>query len=174
MGRRIYDIDGEYVWKYTFGRQPSEMDRISNEMKIGEYVSETNIGDNLEDEYEDNYLNLKYSDLKLLKVEYKKLLNKHTEKFLYAEGMKALNEYIDKQDKTFNKIYKDDIKNIKNSKSHLDFRCYGVNDFEIYDIYAKGIEKYLKCSFDYLCMVKSIIEYMSKNKKKEYCLIDEL
>lgn len=37
MGRRIYDDGGEFVWKYTFGRQDSEMIRYAAEFGIGKY-----------------------------------------------------------------------------------------------------------------------------------------
>jgi hypothetical protein len=37
MGRRIYDNEGEFVWKYSFGGQPSEMHRIADELGIGVY-----------------------------------------------------------------------------------------------------------------------------------------
>lgn len=39
MGRRVYE-DGNFVWKYVFGVQPSEQDRINKEFGIGEYEYE--------------------------------------------------------------------------------------------------------------------------------------
>lgn len=37
MGRRVYTHKGEFVWKYCFGEQPSEQNRIYTDLGIGKY-----------------------------------------------------------------------------------------------------------------------------------------
>ena len=40
MGRRLYDNEDNFVWKYAFGGQPSEVCRIDHEYGIGSYVDD--------------------------------------------------------------------------------------------------------------------------------------
>lgn len=35
MGRRVYDQDGEFVWKYVFAAQSSEQSRIAFDLELG-------------------------------------------------------------------------------------------------------------------------------------------
>ena len=58
MGRRIYE-DGNFVWKYAFGYQPSEQHRIYDEFSIGELE--------FDEEYPDcDYLTLNIKDIPAL------------------------------------------------------------------------------------------------------------
>ena len=58
MGRRIYE-DGNFVWKYAFGYQPSEQHRIYDEFNIGKLE--------FDEEYPDcDYLTLNIKDIPAL------------------------------------------------------------------------------------------------------------
>jgi len=61
MGRRIYDNTGEFVWKYSFGSQPSEMNRITQEFHIGKYYTVEKEG------WQEGKLKLNRSDVKKLR-----------------------------------------------------------------------------------------------------------
>lgn len=176
MGRRIYDENGNFVWKYTFGRQSSEMRAYAEEYGIGTYSTH---GRDNSDEYapgsEDYYEWTEYTwefepsvAVKKLKVLLKKLCNGHTVKELEAIGMKGVHDFVSKQSTAWKKHYKDDLEWVKKAKSSRDFQYFGSGgqgyNFEVYDIYAKAIEAKITCSADFLEMTKRFIKHIQKYK----------
>ena len=184
MGRRIYDDDNRFVWKYTFGRQGSNMCIYTENFSIGKYV--TSNEDNGEDGYksgEDGYyeweehswvINPKV-DLPKLKLAYKKILNGHTDKELATIGMKAVHTFVNKQSVAWKKHFAEDLKWVDKAKSCDNFLYYGCGgsgySFEVYDIYAKAVEKKLIYSIDFLLMTRAFIKHIEKYKAKVF--IDE-
>ena len=184
MGRRIYDDKGNFVWKYTFGRQGSEMACYAEGYNIGEYVDvNTNNscdgykqGDEEYYEWEEHRWNITpKTDLPKLEKLYKQLLSGHTEKELAKIGMDTVWKFVDKQSKAWKKTFEVDLKDVKKAKSCDDFHFGGSHSngmsFEIYDIYAEGVEKHLKTSLDFLNMTKAFIKHIKKYKAKVF--IDE-
>ena len=184
MGRRIYDVKGNFVWKYTFGRQGSCMCAYTESYGIGEYVSEEcnnsedgyAKGDDAYYEWEDNLWIIKpKTDLPKLKKLHKQLLNGYTEKDLAKIGMDAIHLFVSKQSKKWQKIFADDLKWVLKVKSCDNFKYYGCGskgeNFEIYDIYAKAIEKKLVTDLDFLLMTRAFIKHIAKYKSKIF--IDE-
>jgi hypothetical protein len=169
MGRRIYD-GNEYVYKYTFGRQNSEMNLFSKEFKIGEYR---------DNKLSHQWIVQKTIDLPKLKKLYSTLLNKHTENELKEIGFIAIKNYIKKQNKKWKMTFKDDIDKINTGiiKSIDDFEYGGrfANDchFEVYDISAIAIEKKINISYDFLSMTKVFINYIESNNKEDFIFDDE-
>lgn len=176
MGRRIYDDQGEFVWKYTFGRQPSNMCEYANK-GIGKYEDaelnneeECAKGVNDEDYYtwEEHSWTISVEELPKLKELYDELRNGHTLKELYEYGMRAVHEYVEEKNAHWKEAV-GDLKWLETAKSHDDFAYYGSSgpdySFEVYDIYAKGIEKHIKCSADFLFMTKAFINHINKYKK---------
>lgn len=164
MGRRIYDSNGEFVWKYTFGRQSSEMKRFSEENDIGCY-------------YEQSFWEVEKSDIPKLKKLLKNISKGKTYSELSAIGMKAVWDFIQAQGSKWREVFAEEIKNVRTWKSDNDFEFYGSHKkghgFEIFDIYAKGVEKYITDTMDYFLMLKAFIEYMEKSDKEEFQFADE-
>jgi hypothetical protein len=106
MGRRVYE-DGNYVWKYVFGEQPSEQGRISTEYGIGGLFIQCHdkdgnyyekfVDDATEEDYDASYedvLHLEYSNIPALKKiiddageNYIKAKQLHTEAWAGKSGM---------------------------------------------------------------------------------------
>lgn len=184
MGRRIYDDSGNFVWKYTFGRQASEMMAYARTFNIGKYVDdETDNSDDGFKEGDDEYCSWEEhlwiiepkKDLPKLEKLYKRLLNGKTEKELAKIGMDAVWKFVDKQSKAWKKNFAEDLKDIAGAKSCDDFKFGGSSSngmsFEVYDIYARGVEKHLKTSLDFLLMTRAFIRHIKKYKAKVF--IDE-
>lgn len=184
MGRRIYDDEGRFVWKYTFGRQGSEMACYAEGYNIGEYVDVNTDnscdgyekGDEEYYEWEDHLWKIfPKTDLPKLEKLYKQLLNGYTEKELAKIGMKAVNTFIMFQSVEWKKTFEADLKDVKKAKSCDDFKFGGSHSnghsFEVYDLYANAVEKHLKTSLDFLLMTRAFIRHIKKYKAKVY--IDE-
>lgn len=179
MGRRIYDEEGNFVWKYTFGRQDSNMCLYAEEYGIGEYVeTERSEGTSGEDAYEWTeyaWVVDPKTAVKELKALLKTLLNGHTEKELSEIGMKAVWSFVEMQSKDWKEHYASDLEALKKAKSHKDFEYYGSSGsgytFEVYDIYCDAIEKHIECSHDFLAMTKEFIKHIEKHNSTTF--IDE-
>ena len=179
MGRRIYDESGEFVWKYTFGRQPSEMNRYAEEFSIGEYESsETVDGENT---WTDHSWNVTVGSLKLLKNLFKKLMNGHTKDELNKIGMVALKTFVEKQDDEWKKTFEEYLPTVYSTKTKSieDFSTYGVGknkkSFNIYDIFAGAVENEIEGTYDFLMMTKVFIDFIEKRNLGDESLafIDE-
>ena len=166
MGRRIYE-DGNFVWKYSFGRQDSEMRRFSDEFGIGNYYEET-----------DYLCDMNKKDLSKLKELLNKISNGKTRDELNLIGMKAVNDFISVQSEEWKKAFEEELEKVKTYKSEKDFGFGGSyrsgHRFEIYDIFAKAIEKYIADTFDFYAMTERFIDYIEKSKKEILTFEDEL
>ena len=167
MGRRIYDSDDNFVWKYTFARQSSEMNKYAEQFGIGDYQ-----------EVREYHWYVDKKDLPALEKLLKDLSNGKAREKLNIIGMKAIHSYIKKQSDEWKKIFKEDIEKVKKYKSENDFQFYGSSnkgqDFEIYNIFANAIEQYIKCSFDFYAMTETFIKHIKESKKDFFNFIDEL
>lgn len=177
MGRRIYE-NGNFVWKYTFGRQDSNMCDYVYRYGIGKYITEEHTEKNDDETY--NYTNkvwvVKRTDIHRLQELLTKF-SKKTRQQLNEIGMKEVIKFVEKQNDKWKEHFKDDLKNIKNMKSEIDFpynsSSGGGFTFDIYDIFATKIEKHLSCSFDFYIMTENFIAYMTIHHRDIYNFEDE-
>lgn len=181
MGRRIYEVNGDFVWKYSFGRQASEMSRFSEEFEIGEYQRSEMPEDTPEEYMEEyNWTADRTTDLPKLKELYTTIMNGHTEKQINIIGMDAIRNFVKEQNDKWREVFKDEIDGIESGKitSMNDFEYYACGksgeSFNPYDIYALAIEKIITDSYDFLRMINAFINYIETHNKEEYCFIDEL
>jgi len=179
MGRRIYDQTGEFVWKYTFGRQPSEMCRYAEEFNIGKYVTETIEDDDSEDSeaYESNSWEVSKKDISELKALLKKLGKGKTREELNEIGMNAVKEFVASQSKEWKEAFKGDMVWVKKAKSEDDFQHYGSSTkghkFEVYDIFANAIAPKLCDTFDFYAMTEAFIKRIESGEDEEWSFEDE-
>ena len=177
MGRRIYE-NGKFVWKYVFGRQPSEMGRLADEFGIGKYEHRME-RDEKEDIEIDVYQWLATDkDIPKLKKLLKQLGNGKTRKELEKIGMTAVKEFIQNQNQLWRDVFAEDIRKIEKAKSENGFPFYGSSNkgmnFEVYNIYSDAIEEEITDTFDFYSMIEAFIEYMETHKKTRYVFEDEL
>jgi hypothetical protein len=177
MGRRIYE-NGNFVWKYTFGRQDSNMCDLTFDYGIGKYVSQkyTEKDDDETYTYELNYWIVDKNDITKLKA-LLKTFSKKTRTQLNKIGMKAVKDFVEKQSDLWKEHFKEDLKELEKAKSEYDFQynssCGSGFEFNVYDIFASELEKHLSCSFDFYAMVENFIKYMEKENRTSYKFEDE-
>ena len=166
MGRRVYE-DGNFVWKYVFGVQSSEQDRINKEFGIGEY----------EYEYDDyiDYLSLSINDIPALESILeeknfdckKKAFNNLSKKYEGVEVHFADNEnqFEIKIVRPYeeNKTIEEIIKEYDGDKYRYLF--YSVSGDSPYLKKTKEFAK--KYDYYFLEMVESFVNYMKDTFQKE-------
>jgi len=175
MGRRIYE-NGKFVWKYTFGRQTSEMIRLAEEFGVGNYS--TNISNDEDEQMTCRTWSVnKETDLPKLKKVLEDLLQGKTIEELQEIGIKSLKDFVEKQSPEWKKNFEKDLEWVNSAKSDDDFQYYGSFSnnmkFNTYDIYANAIEEQTTESWDFIKMVKTFIEYIEKEDRKEFAFDDE-
>ena len=160
MGRRIYE-NGNFVWKYVFGAQPSEQYRIYEQFGIGEYE---------EDEQCDSldYLTLTTEDISDLEEiltigEYQNKKQKFEE---LAKEYEGLHLYFSDQDNK--EIHVNPFEEGKTEQELIElyeakgytFRHSGIACGSPYD--DKSVNFARQNDYYFLEMVQAFIDYMKK------------
>jgi len=183
MGRRIYD-GKEFVYKYHFANQCSELMDLDTEYDIGSHYE---LRERHQDEgetytYETPYYDLKSWEIpKLIELRDKILKGKTMNDINYI-GMKAVRHYIDSQSKKWKNTFnapgekERDMMKVYNSNSPEDWPFYGSFQnglkFEPYKAFAEGVKNELTESIYFLNMVNALVEHVSK-EDRDYHFQDE-
>ena len=186
MGRYIYD-DGEFVYKYAFGEQSSELCMLDKTYNIGaHYEKRCREEDELDYAYDTPVYDLNAAEIPKLRKLLEHLYQGHTKEEMHKIGVDAIMEFVSKQSPEWQKAWNSVdnrtkvglVDEIRDSKSTEDWSCWGGghsgHSFDPHKIYVKAIKEKTKLLEDmnFIAMVEAILNHIGDDIR-DYTFDDE-